>query len=242
MKRYLIFFVLFFLTSPFVSSAADSDPSGIVFPVTRVIYPENKEGGISFSLTNNTDNVYLLQSRVISAGTDNADDKKPPFIVIPPLTRFEPGKTVTLLIRKTEKLPDNDKESLWLLALKTIPSQPDNRSRQDGGASLIIALQNNFKLFYRPAELPSMTENMRAEALTFAVDGEMLVVTNPTPYYITLHKLLTDGKSVDMSNNKMIAPYSTLRYPSASRLPSEISWSVIDDNGAAEQAHKRTIN
>ncbi|QIF60110.1 fimbria/pilus periplasmic chaperone [Providencia sp. PROV012] len=39
--------------------------AGIALQSTRVIYTGNAKKGISFTVTNNTSNVYLLQSRVL---------------------------------------------------------------------------------------------------------------------------------------------------------------------------------
>lgn len=244
MNNHRTHFLIFFLFIAFsTSSLAKLAGKGISFPATQVIYPEGEARGIRFTVTNDTGNVYLLQSRVISAeAEDTGDERKVPFIVIPPLIRFEPGATVTLIIRQTGTVPQVDQESLWRLALKTIPAQSNNPV-QDGAAtvSLVLALQNNLKLFYRPKELPALTTAERAESLKFTQQGGVLSVTNPTPYHVTFSELLTDGQQVNIRNDKTIAPYSTVRYPTGVTSSSRISWSITDDSGRPVERREQSL-
>ncbi|WP_195848307.1 MULTISPECIES: fimbrial biogenesis chaperone [Providencia] len=215
-----------------VYAIAGRADEGITLPLTRVIYPESEASGITFTVTNNTDHVYLLQSRVLPA-KDDESGVQAPFIVVPPLTRFEPGTAVTLLIRQTDRPVVVDKESqesLWRLALKTIPAQQNTEDLQTGDKQLVLALQNNLKLFYRPSVITELTENERAEQLQFALNDSQMTVVNPTPYYITFSELVVDGLPVKIESDRMIAPYSTMGY-SVKPTASEVSWMLIGDDG-----------
>ncbi len=243
MNRYLSYFpsVLFlFLSSVCLATQPAAD--GITFTATRVVYPESESAGISFTVTNNTDNLYLLQSRVIPADVGDTDGGKVPFIVIPPLTRFEPGTSVTLLIRQSEKVQQTVRESLWLLALKTIPAQsePDNGG-ETTATSLVLALQNNLKLFYRPEALQDMTPEERAGQLEFSLNDGILTVTNPAPYYVTFRELLVGGIPVNTGNDKTLAPHTTVHYPVGNGVSRNISWSLTDDRGGATELRERTL-
>ncbi|MEM8325524.1 molecular chaperone, partial [Morganella morganii] len=202
MNRYLIAVLGLFVSQCVTGYAAESVGGGITFSSMRVIYPESETGGISYRVTNNTGNLYLLQSRVIPAGEGGADGGRVPFIVIPPLTRFEPGESVTLLIRKSGSITQTDRESLWRLALKTIPAQSEpGKSGETAGSSLVLAMQNNLKLLYRPTALPAMTAEARAGQLKFSVQDGMLTVTNLGPYHVTFSELLADGLPVNTGND-----------------------------------------
>lgn len=239
------FFVLMLLSFLLPAAGGDAAPGsvaeGITLPVTRVIYPESKKSGITFTVTNNTERVFLLQSRVIPADDDDGADGPVPFIVVPPLTRFAPGEAVTLLIRQTEKLPAADRESHWRLALKTIPAQQGNSVGPDSGSSLILAMQNNLKLFYRPDGMTEMKDDERAERLQFAQRDGYLIVTNPTPYHITLGELTADGKPVTTDGDRMIAPFWSARYPVAQSV-SQVGWTIIRDDGRYTELSQRPLS
>jgi fimbrial chaperone protein len=242
MNKYLISVLSILLSVCVAGYAAEPAGPGITFSSMRVIYPENETGGISFTVTNNTENLYLLQSRVISAAGDIAEGTTIPFIVIPPLTRFEPGASVTLTIRKSGSITQTDRESLWRLALKTIPSQSgSDRSGQRAGASMIFALQNNLKLLYRPLALPVMTAEERAAQLEFRVSEGILSVTNPGPYHVTFSELLADGLPVNTGNDKTLPPHSTARYPAGPAGVRSVSWSVVDDQGSATELREQSL-
>lgn len=90
---------------------------------TRVIYDGNKREA-SILVTNHDENrPYLIQSFI----SVDANGKKAPFIVTPPLFRLDSGKENILRIMRTGgDLPLN-RESIFYLNVKAILSAPDNR-------------------------------------------------------------------------------------------------------------------
>ncbi|HAT1515440.1 TPA: molecular chaperone [Morganella morganii] len=218
------------------------ESEGIALERTRLIYPASARSGITFTVTNYTSTVYLLQSRVLpwEAATSavDADGTKAivtPFIVLPPLLRFPPEEAITLRIRLTQfdALPQ-DRESLFSLSLKAIPSQSKpGTDHETRGASMgmVLALQNNLKLFYRPEGLAVMGADARATALQFSASGGYLNITNPTPYYVTLGSLDVDNTAVSLGDRRMLAPFSSAMYDVLIKPGAEISWRVIDDEG-----------
>lgn len=241
-RKYLKWILISALTvlSIDVYGTTNSIMSGISLPMTRVIYPESEKNGITFTITNNTDNTYLLQSRVLPE-EDNSSGSQVPFIVVPPLARFESGESITLLIRQTGRLQETDRESIWRLALKTIPLQSDRVGTSVGGTSLILALQNNLKLFYRPDGLISMTDEELAGRLTFQQNDGVLIVTNPTPYHITFRELNIGNRTVeDDAQKKMMVPYGSARYR-IDRAATEVNWSIASDNGGQTELHHQLL-
>ncbi|WP_336193012.1 molecular chaperone [Providencia stuartii] len=225
---------------------------GITFERTRVIYPASAKKGIMFTVTNRTSTVYLLQSRVLPwRTTPSAEDEggieaiATPFIVLPPLLRFPPDEAITLRIQliQHDALPQ-DRESLFSLSLKTIPNQ--SKSGRDphhdaSGASIVLALQNNLKLFYRPEGLAVMGADDRAAALQFSASGGHLNVTNPTPYYVTLGALDVGATAVPFGDGRMLAPFSSVTYNVPVRAAAEVSWQVIDDDGERTPTLRRVL-
>nr|MDQ6119422.1 fimbria/pilus periplasmic chaperone [Klebsiella pneumoniae subsp. pneumoniae] len=87
-------------------------------------------------------------------------------------------------MRLTRNTLPKDRESVFILSLKTIPGQEKNTD----SASLTLAMQNNLKLFYRP-EMPEYDVSEFAREIRFISQSGELKVINPTPYYLTFRSL-----------------------------------------------------
>lgn len=236
---------LFFFAGFGAQGAAPGDSAGVVLESTRVIYPESEKKGITFTVTNRTGQTYLLQSRVVpwgSAQTPSETSGAAPFIVVPPLTRFAPDDALTLRIRLTKNNLPTDRESVFWLSLKAIPSQPAPGNSSEEGAKMVLALQNNIKLFYRPAKLVTLEPEARAEALQFTRQGTQLLVHNPTPYYVTLGEIKTGTEAITLGEQRMLAPFSTTAFNSPVTQSTSLSWHIIDDNGRHTTRQSRSLN
>ncbi|MRT58312.1 fimbria/pilus periplasmic chaperone [Enterobacteriaceae bacterium RIT693] len=215
---------------------------GITLSKTRVIYPGNARSGITYTLTNNTPRPYLLQSWVLpysssaSEGNDEDKAKKPPFIVLPPLTRFEPYATLTLSIRLTQNSLPQERESVFVLALNAIPSLADENAQQ---TSIAMSTQNNLKLFYRPDGLPPMDETKLAEQLEFRRKGNLLTVKNTAPFYVTFSSLSVGNTVIDQKNTRMVPPFSEQTWPLPPSASGELRWQLITDQGRPGKAISR---
>lgn len=224
------------------------DKNGITLQSTRLVYPGQAKNGITFTVTNNTGQPYLLQSRVIpwmAEPTDTApaqqahqDTQGVPFIVLPPLKRFEPAETLTLRIQLTRNTLPTDRESVFVLSLKAIPSQSSSAETP----RLVLAMQNDLKLFYRPKELPDYSAVQLAGQLRFQRQGSRLKVTNPTPFYMTFRSLSVGGHSVDAGVSLMwVSPFGEQAYPLPVSAQGEITWQLIDGTGDVTPVQRRTL-
>lgn len=244
MRRSIVFGAMALWLSAGSVALAEESAQGITLSTTRVVYPQTATNGITYTLTNNTDQVYLLQSRVLPSETgehvEGADERKAPFIVIPPLMRFEPGVAVTLHIRQTDTSLPRGRESLWRLALKTIPTQKNTDGMKDGNPSMVLALQNNLKLFYRPTDMVPLSEEERSKQLQFSQADGYLSVTNPTPYHLTFNELQVDKQPLVLDQQRMLGPYGTQRYRLA-KPAAAVSWTLLLDDGAASEPHHRSL-
>ncbi|HEC8324306.1 TPA: molecular chaperone [Providencia rettgeri] len=251
MQRWLRMAVVvgIFLASMNTYAAQLGDKAGIVLESTRVIYPGSATKGITFTVTNRTEQTYLLQSRVVPWAAMQSESAlaaatPAPFIVVPPLTRFNPDEALTLRIRLTKHDLPKDRESVFGLSLKAIPSQsaPGRASEAEAGAKMVLALQNNLKLFYRPTELMVMSDEARAEALQFTLHGTQLRVYNPTPYYITLSEVITDNQTVELGDQRMLAPFSTVDFDAPVSSSTALSWRIIDDDGRSTPRQSQSLH
>lgn len=242
-KRILFYFILSMLL---VSRISLSMNNGIVFDGTRIIYPESEKNGVTFNITNNTERTYLLQSRVTSWYEDKNENgiiyddniSNIPFIVVPPLSRFEPMEKITLHIRMINDILPKDRESVFSLSIKSIPNQERKVNEK---RKLTLALQNNIKLFYRPNDLIKMNSASRLKSLKFEVTKNELVVKNPTPYYITLSELKVGDVNLLNAGERMIAPFDEKSY-SFKLVPNiVVKWKIIDDDGRLSDVAERKI-
>ena len=198
--------------------------AGVIIGGTRVVYDGGKKES-SLSISNPDKVPYLVQSW-IDAGEDNA--VKAPFVITPPLFRLDDGqKNILRIVRAGGALPE-DKESLYWVNIKSIPSAP----KQDN--TLQIAVKTRIKLIYRPRGLEG-TLNDAAQKVTWQRNGNALQVSNPSPYYLTFFDVKVNGVAV--KDATMVAPRSSARFT----LPSgnsggALTWKIINDFGGASKA------
>lgn len=235
-----------------VSAYAQSNTRfpGFGLSLSRVVVAADDRSSGQVYAVNNSENVYLVQSRIWPADgvTGYAVADKPgatraavPFLVTPPLKRIERNGVLPLRILATPQVAalPKDRESLFFLSSKAIPSQPTGKTATkdtaEKGASLSLALQSYIKLFYRPSGLGAhaIFDGGVAKQLTFRRDGDRLKVTNPTPYHITFGLLTVAGKPVDAESRRaMVPPMGSHDYPVPAGTPSgEVTWQVIDEFG-----------
>lgn len=230
--------------------AAPQKPAGFSFNQFRLIYPGAEKKGITWSLTNNTDRPYLMQSWVrpvdFTTGLPAAeeDNKAPaasiPLMVTPPLKRVDPGEQLTLRIRLTEMSLPQDRESVFYLSVKGIPSIPDKASQT--GGQLVVAVVNNMKLFYRPEGLPESGVANASKQLRFSLQSEALVVDNPTPFYINFSQVTVGGKPLPASElSKLVPPKGQQRYSVASGVRGSVEWQVLDEDSQRTALQRQAL-
>lgn len=237
---------------------------GFGLNASRVVVMGDAKGGATITALNNSDNVYLVQSRIFPAQglTGYPVDKRPddsvvtPFLVTPPLQRMGPQSRLPLRILVTPQhtLPE-DRESLFFLSAKAIPSvsPPDAvAGKKAGGAGsisssarVVMALQQFIKLYYRPAGLKphAIFDGDVAQHLTMRLSGTRLHVDNPTPYYITFGVLKVNGKPVDQTALRVLTPPKGGQdYPlPAGVTRGTVEWQVIDEFGLVTQVQTQTL-
>lgn len=161
-----------------------------------------------------------------------------PFLVAPALFRLEAGAVNKVrVIKKSVALP-NDRESVFYFNVMAIPAGKEGEVRNSSsvGGEIQVATGNTIKLFYRPINLP-MTQQEAMGKLQFLRDGKGTMVVNPTPYYISLAKLVINGKDATLNvinGSSMLAPFAHYTYPVASQSGSRVEWKAINDFGGKE--------
>lgn len=101
--------------------------------------------------------------------------------------------------------------------------------KREEGNTLKIATQSVIKLFWRPKGLAYPLGEAPAK-LRCTSSADMVTVSNPTPYFITLTDLKIGGKVV---KNKMISPFDKYQFslPKGAK-NSSVTCRTINDYGA----------
>ncbi|XGI23510.1 molecular chaperone [Klebsiella pneumoniae] len=209
--------------------------AGISIGTSRIIFHE-KNSSQSVDINNSsTSQTYLINVGI--SDTLNAKTANTAFLPTPALFRIEPDSRNTVrILKKAYNLP-SDRESLFYFNVMAIPTGKVGEADTGNslGGTLQVATGNTVKLFYRPDNLP-MTQKEAMGKLEFTRAGNSVKVFNPTPYYISLRKLVVNGRSVKLDvikGTSMIAPFSANTYPVAAG-QGITKWTAINDFGAGE--------
>lgn len=210
--------------------------AGVSLGQTRIVLPQ-ASASQTVSLQNSGNEVYLVQAAVTDWETNKPSTQ---FSVLPPLFRFENNSTNALRVVRTGKgngLPQ-DRESVFHFRINAIPAA--NGPKPEGGATVSISLGMGIKLFYRPEGL-TITPVQAYQRVTFRRQSGGVVVSNPTPYYLTFSTLSLGGRTVNLQEvPMMLAPFSLNKYPAYGE-GSRAEWTFITDYGSSSEPQSATI-
>ncbi|EPL3976028.1 fimbria/pilus periplasmic chaperone [Serratia ureilytica] len=208
--------------------------AAIALDRTRVVF-DGGQSSVSLNISNHNKQLpYLAQAWIENEAGEKLQG---PLVVLPPVQRVEPGKPSQIKIQAlpaVKQLPQ-DRESLFYFNLREIPPKSDKPN------TLQIALQTRIKLFYRPAAITPTREEIATpwqEKATLEKTGDNYLVSNPTPYFLTL---VDAGKSKDSQGVKdfeplMIPPKSSAALNvNASSLGKKPVLTYINDYGGRPQ-------
>ncbi|MFP2237259.1 molecular chaperone [Pseudescherichia vulneris] len=219
------------LFASFLASSSIAQ-AGVVVGGTRVIYDGGKKEA-SIGLENPDSSPYLIQSWVEN---EAGQSDKSRFIVTPPLFRLDGNQKNTLRIMQANGALANDRETLYWLNIKSIPTADPSRSDN----TLQLAVNTRIKLIYRPQALKNSTPENASSALKWTRQGDRLSVNNPTPYYINFQSVSLNGRPLEKVT--YVAPHATAFFPlQPDARGNQIEWKVISDYGAVGAVHKTSL-
>ncbi|MEG5733469.1 molecular chaperone [Enterobacter bugandensis] len=211
---------------------ATASHAGVIINGTRLIYQgEKKESSLGLSNPDATD--YLVQSWVDSGGKNLA---KAPFLITPPLFRLDAHEdNVLRVVRTGGNLPE-DRESLYWLNIKAIPSS----KHVEGVNTLQIAINTRIKLLYRPSAVKGRPEDV-ADKLEWRREGNDLVVNNPTPFYMNFQTVTLNGHKV------VKATWAVPKTETHFALPgnvggADVTYSIITDYGSISHTWSKSVH
>lgn len=170
-----------------IFSSITSCFAGFGLETTSVVYNEtnNNEGFVAFNDDKNTN--YLLQSWVEDLNGKLTQD----FVITPPLIKLMAQQKNTLQVTKNTILP-NDVESMYWINVKFVA--PSNENLEN---VLRYSLTNRIKLIYRPQSLKDVNTEKEIKELKWNMKNNSLVVSNNSPYFVNIGKLIVDGKEIE---------------------------------------------
>lgn len=197
---------------------------------TRFIYDENKKN-ITFEVTNNASQMYGGQVWVDNTSEGNGIYMVPQ----PPFFKVGAKQKQIIRIMKTDSSLPTDRESLFWLNVQEVPPKPD--VKENRGSVLAIAMNSRVKLIYRPSALKNGRENAEKK-LTIEQRGDITWVKNPTPYYMAIVGVQTNGRELKLSDKvtkelTLLAPFSSVSLGVSARGSLKIA-AINDWGGRAE--------
>lgn len=223
---YRVFLLLPLLLASGLATAAEN--GGVTIGATRLIFDGGKKEA-SLSVSNSDSAPYLIQSWIES---QNNDRQKPPFIITPPLFRLDGNQQNLLRIVKIGGQLPADRESLYWLNVKAIPTNaaPDNAN------TLQIAVRTRLKLIYRPASLKGTPEEA-THRLRWQQTGNRLTVSNPTPFYMNFYEVTVGNHPI--TEAAFVAPMSSATFTTPGNAVGQVSWKIISDFGGIGESHRQ---
>lgn len=201
--------------------ATNASAGGIALGATRVIYPQGDKQVSLPVINSSADNTFLIQSWVANV----EGIKSPDFILTPPLFVIPPKKENTLRIMYIGPDLPADRETVFYLNSKAIPSVDKNKLQ---GNTLQIATQSVIKLFIRPKKLTSLSVDA-PKTLTCRTENGKVIITNPSPYYVSLVQFFVGGARLP---NSMVAPKNTLTVDIPGGGSGSVKFQTVNDFGA----------
>jgi len=206
--------------------------AGVIINGTRLVYQgDKKESSLGLSNPDTTD--YLVQSWVDSGGKNRA---KAPFLITPPLFRLDAKEDNVLRVVRTGGNLPGDRESLYWLNIKAIPSS----KHVEGMNTLQIAINTRIKLLYRPSSIQGKPEDV-ADKLEWHREGNDLVVNNPTPFYMNFQSVTLNGQKVKKAT--WAVPKTETHFPLPANMGGNtVAWSIITDYGSISHTWSTSLH
>ncbi|MFP3439120.1 molecular chaperone [Pantoea sp. SIMBA_133] len=219
---------------------------GISLSGTRLIFDGTKNSA-SMAVKNSAKKETWLMRFWVSpydvtseSSPEPAAGKSLPFVVTPPLYRLDPESSVQLRVNKIREITQTDRESVYYLNALAIPPKAGTKKyEKEVSNAVLFAVNTRIKLFYRPGGLnDSKAVRSAPEKITVQAKDKQVILSNPTPYFVTLVQIYINGQSVDNKTDAMVPPFGKLALPSdAGR--GTLRFRTVNDYGAMTDVTER---
>lgn len=242
MKHSIILISFFLLTFSVTGMTASTGALqnnaalGFNFTLKRIVYTEDHKNGTSVELSNESDQVYLMNAAILLNDPDtNLPIKKTaaeavPFIMLPPLYKFEPKSRYSWRIHRidnkvnSQKLPE-DRESLFWIAIQALP-QTDKKE-----TGVVLTPTFYFKLLYRPKAIAELDTQGVIRKVKVNKTADSLYLENQSPLYITFDALKVGNVEINNEGHSVtLKPFSTKNVPIPANASGAVTWQLSDEN------------
>ena len=224
------------LLAVLVTAAGQQSQAGVVINGTRVIYPAQARE-VTVQVDNVGETPSLVQAWIDSGDPEQtAENSDAPFLLTPPISRVEPGRSQALRLIFTDAPLPSDRESVFWLNVLDVPPSPTESSEERN--YLQVAFRSRIKLFFRPKGLPG-NANDAPQALQWRHAKDRLVVRNPTAYFVTLAEVdavVAGAQRTIESQGKMVGPGQELEFPVSGAI-AQLRFLTINDYGGRVERH-----
>jgi len=214
--------------------AAPLAMAGVVVNGTRVVYPAQARE-VTVQVDNVGDSPSLVQAWVDSGDqAQTAENSDAPFVLTPPISRVEPGRSQALRLVFTGGDLPADRESVFWLNVLDVPPSPQSGAEEQN--YLQVAFRSRIKLFYRPQGLAG-SANDAPRALRWRFGDGVLWVSNASAYNVTLaevHAIDAGVERILERQGKMIGPQQDLQFKVDGSVEQVRFISINDYGGRAE--------
>lgn len=242
----------FFALAGFAAAMVSGIPAhaSVTIEGTRVVYPSDAKE-VTIKLNNDEKRPSLVQVWLDTANQDAGPGKADvPFVLMPPVSRIDAGKSQTLRLSYTGEPLAKDKETLFWLNVLDIPPKTKSASDSTAGndARLNFAFRTRIKVFFRPTGLPFPVTDAPSKLQWKLVPAEKgkgyaFEVSNPTPYHISFSSIslkVGERTFTSLENKGMVTPNGTERFagmPDVTAKPgsgAKVVFEIINDYGGKQ--------
>lgn len=241
MKNIFSFLLILISTLMYVHADGNKSSGGIYLGATRVIFNSTDKAAVFTVNNSSSKETWLIRSWVSPYTKANQsvdeEDAVDNFIITPPLHRLDPSSSVQLRVNRAGGDLPADRESVFYINALAIPP----KSKDSQGSVIQFALNTQIKLFYRPAQIIDERELVKAyESIEVKGDGKSLMLTNSSPYYLTLTNIVLNENTTLTPADPMIPPFSHITVESSAK-SGNISYQIINDFGGKTNKVNKSI-
>lgn len=210
--------IILFIASYFLSPVVFA--GGVGLGATRIVYSSAiTQSSLDIRNTSQTAS-FLIQSWIEDEHGNRSND----LLITPPLYVLKPATESVVKIMFSGKSLPPDRETLYWLTAKAIPQQ----SKSNTANTLKFASANRIKIFYRPEGLAEKSTDAFKKISASFKSGKV-ILTNPTPYYLTLINIKIDNQP---AKSIMLPPFADRELVERFSHASLFSYQTINDYGA----------
>lgn len=207
---------------------------------TRVIYPE-QSGGVTLSVTNPQPQPVLIATNFYAADRLSKGD----YLATPPVFLLQSNQTAGINFLRTNNTYTKDRESMNWICVKSVPPKQDYKEGDKTVKNDVTLTVNKtakvcLQVRFRPKAIADKIK-LKADSITWKNQGDSIIATNLTPYYISLKNVTGINAGLNEKNN-LIAPFSHVSFINKKSNATAVNWQYINDLGAVSEVLTSQLN